>query len=187
MIGEFFNSINRKGVIKMKNNSLIVYYSWTGNTAVVAQEIQRLTEFDMQRIEEEKNRTLGKIAGAAMGAVFGFKSSIKPMDFKLEDYENIFLGAQVWAKKTTPAINSYLKKASFKNKKVWLFISKADEKIPQQVIDSITKRIEKKGGTVVDSLSITTKWDPKTNIPIAREEVQEIVSDWLKREGFLAE
>ena len=169
----------------MKNNSLIVYYSWIGSTEVVAKEIQRLTKFDIQRIEEEKNRKLGKIAGAAMGAFFGFKSSIKPMDFALDEYENIFLGAQVWAGKTPPAINSYLKKASFKDKKVWLFLTKGDEKIPQQVIDSITKRIEKKGGSVVDSISITTKWDPKVNLPIATEEVQEPIYDWLKRGGIL--
>lgn len=171
----------------MKNNSLIVFYSWTGNTEVVAKEIQRLTQFDMQRIEETKNRPLGKIAGAAMGAVFGFKSKIKPINFALEEYENIFLGAQVWAGKTPPAINSYLKKASFNDKKVWLFLTKGDEKVPQQVIDSMTKRIEKRGGSVVDSLSITTKWDPKTNIPIAREEVQGFVYDWLKRRDVLRE
>ena len=165
----------------MKNRSLIVYYSWIGSTEVVAKEIQRLTKFDIQKIEEKKNRTLGKITGAAMGAFFGFKSRIEPMDFSLEEYENIFLGAQVWAGKTTPAINKYLKKASFKDKKVWLFLTKGDEKIPQQVINSIAKRIEKKGGKVVDSISITTRWDPKTNIPIAPEEVHDLVYDWLKR------
>lgn len=169
----------------MKNSSLIVYYSWIGSTEVVAKEIQRLTGFDIQRIEEKKNRKIGKVAGAAMGAFLGLKSRIEPMDFALEEYENIFLGAQVWAGKTSPAINNYLKKASFKNKKVWLFLTKGDEKVPQQVIDSITKRIEKKGGTVVDSMSITTKWDPKVNRPIAREEVQEPVYDWLKKGGFL--
>jgi hypothetical protein len=101
--------------------------------------------------------------------------------------KNIFLGVQVWAGKTAPAVNKYLKKASFKEKKVWLFITKADEKVPRQVIDSITKRIEKKGGRVVDSMALTTKWDPKTNIPITSEEVQQPVDDWLKKEGFLEE
>ncbi|MGM0898549.1 MAG: flavodoxin family protein [Bacillota bacterium] len=171
----------------MKNRSLIVYYSWIGSTEVVAKEIQRLTKFDIQKIEEKKKRTSGKIAGAAMGAFLGFKSNIKPMDFELEGYENIFLGAQVWAGKTTPAINKYLEKASFKDKKVWLFLTKGDEKIPQHVIDSITKRIEKKGGRVVDSISITTKWDPKTNIPIAPEEVQGVIYEWLKKGGVLEE
>lgn len=171
----------------MKNRSLIVYYSWIGSTEVVAKEIHRLTKFDIQEIEEKKKRALGKIAGAAMGAFLGFKSSIKPMDFELKEYENIFLGAQVWAGKTAPAINKYLKKASFKDKKVWLFLTKGDEKIPQQVIESITKRIEKKGGKVVDSISITTKWDPKTNVPIAPEEVKDVVHDWLKKGGVLEE
>ena len=172
-------------MIQMKNSSLIVYYSWIGSTEVVAKEIQRLTGFDIQRIEEKKNRKLGNIAGAAMGAFLGLKSNIKPMDFALEEYENIFLGAQVWAGKTTPAINNYLKKALFKDKKVWLFLTKGDEKIPQQVIDSITKRIERKGGRVVDSISITTKWDPKVNTPIATEEVQKPIYDWLKKSGVL--
>nr|WP_154706101.1 hypothetical protein [Planococcus salinarum] len=55
----------------MKNSSLIVYYSWIGSTEVVAKEIQRLTGFEIQRIEEKKNRKLGKIPGAAMGAFLG--------------------------------------------------------------------------------------------------------------------
>jgi len=107
------------------------------------------------------------------------KSNLKPMDFAMEDYEAIFLGVQVWAGKTTPAINQFLKKASFQDKDVHLFITKADEKTPLKVIDSITKRIEKKGGTVRDSISITTKWDPKTNIPIAVEEVEGVIHEWL--------
>ncbi|EPE62643.1 hypothetical protein L479_00952 [Exiguobacterium sp. S17] len=169
----------------MKNSSLIVYYSWIGSTEVVAKEIQRLTEFDIQRIEDKKQRKLGNIAGAAMGAFFGLKGSIIPMDFALKEYEHLFLGTPVWAGKTPPAINKYFKKTSFKNKKVWLFITKGDEKVPQQVIDSITKRIEKKGGKVMGSISITTKWDPKTNIPIALEDVQKPIYDWLKRGGIL--
>jgi len=169
----------------MKTNSFIVYYSWVGNTEVVAKEIQRLTEFDIQRIEEIKERKLGKIPGAAMGAFFGLKSSLKPMDYSMKEYETIFLGVQVWAGKTTPAVNTFLKNASFQDKNVWLFITKADEKTPIKVIDSITKRIEKKGGNVRDSLSITTKWDPKTNIPIALKDVEGIIHEWLSTGGFI--
>jgi hypothetical protein len=47
----------------------------------------------MKKIEEEKTRKFGKVAGAAMAAVFGLKSRIKPMDFALEDYEkHLFRG-----------------------------------------------------------------------------------------------
>ena len=107
----------------MEGKSLIVYYSWVGNTEVVAKVIQRLTGFDIHRIQEKKNREAGHIAGGAMGAFLGLKSKIKPMDFTLSAYNNIFLGVQVWAGKTTPAVNRYLSKVCLKDKKVWLFIT----------------------------------------------------------------
>jgi flavodoxin len=169
----------------MNTKSMIVYYSWVGNTHVVATEIQRLTGFEVQRIEEKKHRKFGNIAGGAMGAFLGLKSRIMPMDYALTSVENIFLGVQVWAGKTPPAVNKYLSKVSLKNKKIWLFITKSDEKIPQEYIDSITKRIERKGGIVVDSISITTKWDPATNIPITVTEFEEQLRDWLKNCGVM--
>lgn len=165
----------------MAEKSLIVYYSWVGNTEVAAKEIQAQTGFGIQKIEEIKERKKSSIGSSAMSAFFGFKSSIKPVDFSMKGYRNIILGAQVWAGKTTPAINSFLGKADFKDKKVWLFITKADEKIPQKVIDSIKSRIEKKGGKVMDCLSLTTKWDPKTNIPVSAEEVRSNITDWIKK------
>jgi hypothetical protein len=146
--GKQVYKLNRSDI--MEGKSIIVYYSWVGNTEVVAKEIQRLTGFDIQKIEEKNIRKPGNIAGGAMGAFFGFKSSIKPIDFELSSYQNIFLGVQVWAGKTPPAVNRYLSKVCLKNKKVWLFITKSDEKVPQKFIDSVTRRIEKKGGKVMN-------------------------------------
>ena len=165
----------------MSKNGAIIYYSWVGNTKVVAEEIQRLTGFDILKIEEKKERKLGNIMGAAMSAFLGFRSSIKPMDYTLQKYDNVFLGTPVWGGKTTPAVNEFLRKASFKGKKVWVFITKADEKIPQKIIDSVTSRIEKKGGKVIDCLSLTTKWDPKTNIPMTVEEIRSSIHDWVEK------
>jgi flavodoxin len=170
-----------KGSIIMGKNSVIVYYSWVGNTKAAAEEIQALTGFDLLKIEEKKERKLGHIMGAAMSAFLGLRSSIKPMDFSLEKYDSVFLGTPVWAGKTPPAVNKFLSKANFTGKKVWLFITKADEKIPQKVIDSITSRIENKCGKVMDCLSLTTKWDPKTNIPITAEEIRSTVQNWVEK------
>lgn len=165
----------------MKSKGAIVYYSWVGNTEVVAKEIQRLTAYDLIKIEEEKERKLGSIMGAGMGAFFGLRSSIKPAALSLEGYDNIFLGAQVWAGKTTPAVNEFLSKANIKGKKVWIFITKADNKVPHKVIDSIKRRVENKGGEVIDCISLTTKWDPKTNIPISVEEISSSIKDWINQ------
>lgn len=117
--------------------------------------------------------------GPALSALLGFRSALKQVDYRMSDYDNIFLGAQIWAGKTTPAMNTFLSKANFKDKKVWLFITKADPKVNQAVIDSITQRVEKKGGKVIDCLSITAAWDPKKNIPIAVDQVKEPVQEWI--------
>jgi flavodoxin len=174
----------RKGFLFMDKKGIIIYYSWIGNTQVVAEEIKRITSFNLLRIEEKKERKFKNIMVPAMSAFFGLKSNIKPLDYSLGMVDNVFLGAQVWAGKTTPAINKFLSKANFKGKNVWVFITKADENIPQKVIDSITKRIEKRGGIVMDSLSLTTKWDPKTNIPVTAEEIRTPLQNWIKDIDF---
>jgi flavodoxin len=159
-------------------NCLVIYYSWLGNTKVVAEEILKLTGGDIVRIEETKERKTGAgFATAAMSAVFGMQSKLKSIDFEFEKYDHIFLGSQVWAGRSTPAINSFVKKANFRNKDVYLFITKADEKVPEKVIESLTKRIKKGGGKVVDSFSMTTKID-QVILPSA---VEDQVEAWIEK------
>ena len=138
----------------MKN--LVVYYSFMGNTEVVAKEIHQVVGGDLVKIEEVKKRKPGSMMGPAFSAFLGLKSRLKKMDYTLAGCENIFLGTQVWAAHITPATKTFLSKADLKNKKVYLFITKADEKVPQAIIDAIAKMVEKRGGKVVDSFSVTT-------------------------------
>jgi flavodoxin len=163
----------------MKN--IVVYYSWTGNTEVVAREIHDMVGGDLKKIEEVKQRTGGiGFAGGAFSAMLGLKSKIKPMDFSMSDYENIFLGGQVWASHSAPAINAFLDKADLKDKKVYLFLTKADDKVPQKVIDSISQRVERKGGKFIDALSITTSMKSV----ISPEAVRKPAEDWLRKNSI---
>lgn len=177
----YFPAKNRdfvKGRVFIMNNSLIIYYSWLGNTKVVAEEILKFTGGDILRIEETKERKTGAgFASSAIAAVFGMHSKLKSMDFEFEKYDHIFLGTQVWAGRSTPAINSFVKKANLHNKNVYLFITKADEKVPRKVIDSLTKRIRKGGGKVVDSFSITTKIEQV----ILPEAIEDQVKAWIEK------
>ncbi len=159
-------------------NSIIVYYSWMGNTEVVAKELSKITGGDLVRIEEIKKRNTGiGFAGAAISALMGLKSKLMTMDFSLKGYSNIFLGGQVWAGHSTPAINSFINKADFSNKDVYLFLTEADDKVPQKVIDSIKKRVEDRGGRFVDSIFITTQM----NSVISPEAVREVITTWIDK------
>jgi hypothetical protein len=167
----------------MNGKSMILYFTWVGNTEVVAQEIQRQTGFELQKINERKQRPRNKIMGAAMGAFFGLGSRLVPMDFNFDGCQELYLGAQVWAGKTTPPINTFLRKANLQGKRVRLFITKADDKVPQKVIDSIARRISRRGGALVDSLSITTFWDPDNPTIIAPDAIKESVQNWLQEQA----
>ena len=160
----------------MKN--LIVYYSWTGNTEVVAKELHSLIGGDLEKIEEVKERKSGiGFASGAFAALLGMKSRIKQPNLPLDGYDNIFLGAQVWALNCAPAINSYLSGADLKGKNVYLFITKADEKVPQNAISSISKKVEDRGGMVVDSISITTVMKSVIAPDAAREPLKKWVDN----------
>lgn len=164
----------------MSQRGVIVYYSWIGNTKMVAEELARVTGYDLIPLIEKKPRPIGKVFGAVMGAIFGLKSALEPVDFSLKDYNTVVIGAQIWAGKTTPAINQFLNKGDFSGKKVHLFVTMGDDKRPDKVIESIQSRIEKKGGQVTQSLALTTKWDPKVNKPVDLLEVQSQVDVWGK-------
>lgn len=165
----------------MSQKSVIVYYSWIGNTKMVAEALSQVTGFELMPLIEKKARPLGKVLGAVMGAIFSMKSRLEPMDYALKAYDTVVIGAQVWAGKTTPAINQFLNKGDFKGKKIHLFVTMGDDKMPEKVIESIRNRIEKKGGQVDQILALTTKWDPKINKPVALEEVQSQVEEWGKQ------
>lgn len=157
----------------MKN--LIAYYSWTGNTEAVAKELQKKIGGDLQRIGEIKQRMPGiGFAGAAVSALLGLKSQLKPMDFSLKSYDRIIIGGPMWAGKSTPAINAFISKADFTNKNVYLFVTLADDKAPLKVIDSMKKRIENRGGKVIDSFFVQTQMGQI----VSPEKVKELLPSW---------
>jgi Flavodoxins len=161
----------------MKN--LILYYSWSGKTEVVAKTLHEKIGGELRKIE---TKTAPKgFGGAAMGAFFHAHSRIQLMDFAFKGYDTIFLGFQVWAGSTAPAVNSFLRKADFTGKDIYLFVTKADPKIPQKVIDSVVKRVLKRGGKVKGSFSVTTVM----NEPLSVEQAQKPVTDFLEGSHLL--
>jgi flavodoxin len=141
----------------------------------VAKEISKLTGGDLKKIEEIKKAKEPGFMWLAFSALIGLKSKIKKSDFNLNEYDNIFVGGQIWAGHTTPAINTFLSKNNFKGKKVFLFLTQADDKKQYKLIQSVEKRIEKRGGKFIDSFFIQTKMD---NV-ITQEAVARPVSEWI--------
>jgi len=136
--------------------ALVVYYSWTGKTELVATSISKVLNADLGKIEEVKTRKgfFGFISGG-YGAAKGKCSRIKPLNLNLNNYNLIFLGTPVWSLKPTPAINTFISKADFKDKKIVLFVTMGGFG-GKKAIKILIDKIKSKGGKVVASFVIKT-------------------------------
>lgn len=156
----------------MKN--LVVYYSLSGNTEVVAQEIAKLIEGDLKKIECIKEPGF---VWAALSAMLGMKVKIKPLDFSVEEYDNVFVGGPVWAAKSCTPINTFLDKTDFKNKNVYIFLTQSDEKTPSTVFDSMKSRIQSDGGNIVDCFFVQTQMKSVISV----ETIKRPITNWIDK------
>ncbi|MBN1824541.1 MAG: hypothetical protein JW803_09510 [Endomicrobiales bacterium] len=109
----------RQEALKAKNRKiLVVYYSLTGNTKKVAEDIAAATGADTEGLTENKKRTgfFGFI-GACAAAARGKLTEIGPVKRDPLKYDLVVIGTPIWAHKVTPAVRTYVteKKGSFKN------------------------------------------------------------------------
>jgi flavodoxin len=156
--------------------TLVVYYTKSGWTEKIAQEIGKLTKGELRKIVEIKSRNgiLGFIR-SGFEAVRGALSELRPMDFNLSNYDQVFLGTPVWAGSPTPAVNSFIAEADFKGKKVVLFLIMGGERY-ERPLSLLKEKIRAKGGKVAGSFAISSS-------RLSEEQLKEEVKRNLKIEG----
>jgi flavodoxin len=138
----------------------VVYYTRDGNTRVTAQALAQKLGADLFELEEVKKR--GKSAGAFMAAGFGasvglcsrLKNDFAP---EMKAYDMICIGSPVWAGKTVPAINAFIRGMDAAGKQIILFTVQADEHPeakPAKCLEAHKVSLEKKGATVTRMLRL---------------------------------
>ncbi|MBR5906866.1 MAG: NAD(P)H-dependent oxidoreductase [Bacteroidales bacterium] len=108
---------NTKKVPKM----LIVYYSQTSNTKVVADEIQHLLGADVEvviPVNPYSGTYQETIERSAKEREEGILPEIEPLKANLADYDVIFLGYPIWFGTYAPPIATLLSKIDLNGKKV---------------------------------------------------------------------
>lgn len=157
--------------------NLVVYYTRSGHTETVAQEIAKIVNGELRRIETANE--IGFVS-AIIASLLGIKSKIKPIDFNAGDYDNIFIGGPVWAGKSATPLNTFLDNTNFKNKNVFVFITQGDNKEPEDVYELIKKCIIINGGKTAGSFFVQT--DMK-KLPDS-EMVKSKVMDWIGKNNL---
>ncbi len=137
--------------------SLVVYYSLTGKTKLVAQAIAEALNTTLVEVREKKTRKLGLFIYlvGGFGAITNRGSKINPVDVDLKQYERIFIGSPIWASRPVPAVNSFIYKTNFEGRSVIPFFSMGGDS-SEKALANMTAKIEKRQGKVAGSFAITS-------------------------------
>ena len=129
----------------------IVYYSRTGSTRAYAKGLEEITGGKLIELEEVKaQKTSGQ---CAIQAIFGVCPALKNPDFDLSPFERIVLLTPIYAWNPSPALNTFLKKADLKGKKIYLVTLGEDPNSHKKPMEKIKRKVEKKGGIFLGASS----------------------------------
>jgi len=144
-----------EGPRTMKN--LVVYYSLTEKTHVVAQTLAKELGADLRRVEdvEKPDVSLWFIVRGGFAAMRGVESEIKPVNTDFQGYDRVFVGSPVWGGSPSTPINAFIAKADFTGKEVVLFMTMGSDDAAG-AIKKMSERTERKGGKIAGSFAFST-------------------------------
>ena len=137
--------IERFNQTQEKSKTLVVFFSRSGNTEVMARQIAKLQNADVLPLQSDRNQIgfIGHIQ--ALKDARKTQANIIPKQVDLSQYDTIYIGSPIWLYSPAPQIYEFAKHNDFKNKKVILFNS-MNSKFEQRYIDDFAKIIEGNGG-----------------------------------------
>ena len=128
--------------------SIVIFYSRTGNTQFVAEEIATVLSSDLRPLVDKKKR--GGVWGyvwAGFDAIMQNKTRLEDFKLDLNQYDLIFLGTPNWAANVPPAIRTFLGQSYLNNRKLVLFCTQ-DGMGAGRVFNNL--RVLTKGAEIVD-------------------------------------
>ena len=107
-------------------STLIVYFSFDGNTKFIAEKITETINADIIELKTSKEYpTKGflKYFWGGKSVIFGETPKLINGSIDLDRYEIIYIGTPVWAGSYTPPIKSFIRQYKLQGKRIALFAS----------------------------------------------------------------
>jgi flavodoxin len=113
--------------------TLVVYYSYEGNSALVAEELKKALGADSSacdlleiKTQDDKTRTgFAKFLWGGKQVVTHKNPKLRPYAANIDEYDLVILGAPVWAATPAPALQSFIGETKISGKKIGLFVCHA--------------------------------------------------------------
>lgn len=107
-------------------NTLVVYFSFDGNTKLIAEKIAETINADIIELKTSKKyptEGFSKYFWGGKSVIFGEKPKLTNDSIDLSRYETIYIGTPVWAGSYTPPIKSFIRQYKIQDKRIALFAS----------------------------------------------------------------
>lgn len=161
--------------------TIIVYYSYSGNTRAVAKQIAgkigNSSKVDMFEIETEKEypSEYGVLVKQAQKEIkAGYLPELKKLPENFSDYDIVFIGSPNWWGTITPAVSSFIHKEDFSGKTVIPFFTHGSGGMQNMAKDTAAQ-LEGSGAAVLKAAAF--RGDPK-GAP------EKALDAWLEETGF---
>ena len=108
------------------SKSAVVFYSWSGHTRTIAEEIAKLTGADVIEINLEMPypndySTAVKVAKLEMDE--GRLPELTKTDFDMSAYDTVYVGSPIWFGTIAAPLAAFLKKVNLTGKAVMPFVT----------------------------------------------------------------
>lgn len=153
-------------------STLIVVYSYSGNTRRVAQLLQDMTGGDLLEINTRRDYVGGMAAMAAQTRIERATGLLPGLDVELPDiesYDRILIGGPVWSYTVAAPLSRFLSDMDFTGKQIAPFWTDAGS--PGEYESSFTSQV--RGGEVLAGLGLSG------SSRLSDEEVIRRLEEWL--------
>ncbi|MBS6268721.1 flavodoxin [Coprobacter fastidiosus] len=172
MISNSFNSPAQNNSSKI----LVAYYSYSGNTKIVAEQIQKGTDgdiFEIQPVESYPKDYQEVVDQAKKEINNNYKPELKTKVKDIEKYDVIFVGSPCWWATIAPPVATFLSSHNLSGK---------------TIIPFMTHEGSRMGHTENDIKTLCPKSKVLNGLPIRGSQVKQAEGDvmkWLEKIGML--
>lgn len=155
--------------------TLIAYFSYTGHTKGIAQQVQELTGGTLFEIRPAKSYSSDYDTTERQGrkeTSEGYRPALAEQVADLDSYDTILLGTPNWFNTVAPPIATFLAENNLSGKKIALFCTNGGGGLGHIVSDI---RTLSKDSEILDSLNLYEDGGAGA---------KDKISDWLKKNGL---
>ncbi|MGX2950719.1 flavodoxin family protein [Ursidibacter sp. B-7004-1] len=145
--------IEKFAVNTQPSKTLVVFFSRSGHTEVMARKIAELTQADILPLQSARDNIGLTGMLQALQDARNTDADITPKTVDLSQYDTVYIGSPVWLYSPAPQVYEFAKNNDFTGKQVILFNS-MNSKFEQRFIDDFKQIIEQNGGTFAKHLYV---------------------------------